>query len=124
MYVPASSSSPQTSQSVQPFCAYAIPSIKSVSGGACGVYAWVSSTLATFLRYSGPEELGGFGDLAAKLDAAAAAQGKTVPEVADSVFRQVGGGVIKLPGVPEMYDYEFFPQEVRRRFSMTDGAGG
>jgi hypothetical protein len=79
------------------------------------VYAWVSSTLATFLRYSGPEELGGFGDLAAKLDAAAAAQGKTVPEVADSIFRQVGGGIIKLPGIPEMYDYEFFPQEVRRR---------
>jgi hypothetical protein len=55
---------------------------------------WVSSTLATFLYHGGPEARGGFGDLAIKLDAAAAAAArtKTVPEVADGVFYQVWRG--------------------------------
>jgi hypothetical protein len=75
----------------------------------------LSSALATFMHYDGPEARYGFGDLAMRLDAAGALKGMTEPKIADSVFRQVGGGVIKLSGVPGMYDYEFFPQEVRRR---------
>jgi hypothetical protein len=47
--------------------------------------------LAMCIRYRGAEALGGFDDLAAKLDVAAAAQSKTVPEVVDSVFHQVDG---------------------------------
>jgi hypothetical protein len=90
--------------------------IKQVSENACPAYGWVSSSLATFLRFSGPEALGGFGDLAAKIDAAAAAetaQGKTLAQIADGVWKQTSGSVVKLPGIPDMYDYEFFPQEVR-----------
>jgi hypothetical protein len=51
-----------------------------VSGDACVVYVWVSSTLAMFLYHGRPEARGGFGDFTVKLE------------------------------------YEFFPQEVRRRF--------
>jgi hypothetical protein len=51
-----------------------------VSGDACVVYVWVSSTLATSIYHSGLETRGGFGDFTTKLE------------------------------------YEFFPQEVRRRF--------
>jgi hypothetical protein len=75
----------------------------------------MSSALATFMHYDGPEARYGFGDLAIRLDAAGAPKGKTELEIADSVFRQVGGGLIKLSGVLVMYNYEFFLQEVRRR---------
>jgi hypothetical protein len=94
-----------------------------MSGGACTVYAWVSSTLATFIHHGGPAELGGFGDLAIKLDAAAVGQSKTMSEVTDSIYRQVGGGVIKLPVVPEMFDFDFFPQKVRRHARRIDDFG-
>jgi hypothetical protein len=50
-----------------------------VSGDACVVYVWVSSTLATSIYHGGLETRGGFGDFTIKLE------------------------------------YEFFPQEVRRR---------
>jgi hypothetical protein len=73
------------------------------------VYVWVSSALATFVRYGGPEAHYSFGDLAIRLDAAGAPKSRTEPEFADTVFRQVGGVAIKLSGVPGMYDYEFFP---------------
>jgi hypothetical protein len=74
--------------------------------------------MSSVLHLSGPESLGGYGDLAAKLDAAAKAAGKTVPEVADSVFRQVSGNIKKVAGLPDMYDYEYVPQEVRFFFSL------
>jgi hypothetical protein len=87
--------------------------IKQVSDNACPAFGWVSSSLATFIRFSGPEDLGGFGDLAAKITAAVETQpDKTLAQVADSVWKQTSGNVIKLPGMPDLYDYEFFPQEV------------
>jgi hypothetical protein len=64
------------------------------------------------LYIAGPEELGGYGDLAAKLDAAVKATGKTVAEIGDTVYGKAEGKVVKIPGVPDMYDYEYFPQEV------------
>jgi hypothetical protein len=65
------------------------------------------------LYLGGPEDLGGYGDLNAKLEAAAAAAGKTINEVADSVCNLNSGTVKKVAGVPDMYDYEYEPQEVR-----------
>jgi hypothetical protein len=64
------------------------------------------------LHISGPEELGGYGDMAGKLAAAVKATGKTIVEVADSVFLTAAGDITRVPGIPELYDYEYFPQEV------------
>jgi hypothetical protein len=70
--------------------------------------------MSSVLYLVGPEEMGGHGDLGAKLEAAVKATGKPLPEIADSVYERLEGKVAKVPGVPDLYDYEYFPQEVRR----------
>jgi hypothetical protein len=97
----------------QTFCPYVVPSIRSTSDGACPVLSWMSTPMSSVILFAGPESLGGRGDLAAKFETAAEAAGKTVPEIADSVYRQVSGNIKKVAGLPDAYDYEFEPQEVR-----------
>jgi hypothetical protein len=73
------------------------------------------SPMSACLHVMGPEELGGYGDMDARLAEAAQAQGKSIMarEVADSIFLRTAGKVIQGPGMPAMYDYEYHPQEVR-----------
>jgi hypothetical protein len=90
------------------------PDVRAAAGGA-PVLAWVPTPMSGCLYYVGPEDMGGFGDLNARVAAAAAvpaAQGKTEAEVADALLAP-RGVVIKRPGAPDVYDYEFSPQEVR-----------
>jgi hypothetical protein len=35
-------------------------------------------------------------------------------DIADSVFGRVVGRVVRAPGLPDMYDYEYHPQVVSR----------
>lgn len=109
-------------------CGFARPVIRQVSGGSCLVVAWIAATLAGTLYLVGPEHLGGLGDLAAKIDAAVKESGKTPMEVADSVciiafmcfitesifqvLKSYDGKLVQIPGLPPMYDHDFFPQEV------------
>jgi hypothetical protein len=64
---------------------FAIPVIKETSGGACPIVSWFSAPMSSLMLVVGPEHLGGTGDLAAKIEAAAQESGKTPLEVADSV---------------------------------------
>jgi hypothetical protein len=64
--------------------------------------------MSSCLHLFGPEELGGFGDLKARVTAAAKAQNKTEAEVAGGIL-EPRGAVVRRPGVPDMYDYESFP---------------
>jgi hypothetical protein len=64
---------------------FAMPMIKETSDGACPIVAWFSSTMSSLMLVAGPEHLGGMGDLAAKIEAAAQQAGKSPLEVADSV---------------------------------------
>jgi hypothetical protein len=90
-----------------------MPTVKRVSGGACPVLAWVPFPMTSFLRFAGPTELGGLADLTSRAEAAAAETGETVDEAAERLYREVDGRVVKTPSLPDVYDYEFFPQEVR-----------
>lgn len=84
------------------------------------------------LRTLGPEHYGGRGDLGAKIEAEAVRRGITPLEVGDSVslscrvmswtrvlriqsklYAHTDGSIIKVAGVPDMYDWEYFPQLVR-----------
>jgi hypothetical protein len=67
-----------------------------------------------FLRFAGPTELGGFGDIGAAMEAAALNEGRTIAEVASRMSGPVGADVVRLPGLPDMCHYEYHPQEVRR----------
>jgi hypothetical protein len=93
---------------------YALDAVKSVSGGTCPVIVWVATPMHAFLRFAGPAELGGFGDIGAAMEAAAQSEGRTIAKVASRMSGPVGADVVRLPGLPDMYHYEYHPQEVRR----------
>jgi hypothetical protein len=85
--------------------------VKAAAGGV-PIVKWMPCPMSAFLHLFGPETLGGYGDLDAKIAAAAKAQGKTEAEVADSLYERKEGEIVVTPGVPALYDYEFQPQEV------------
>lgn len=70
---------------VQAMCGFAVPVIKEVSAGTCPIMAWFGAPISSCMNFMGPEHLGGYGDLRAKIEAAAEESGKTPAEVADSV---------------------------------------
>ncbi|KAF9557518.1 UDP-Glycosyltransferase/glycogen phosphorylase [Agrocybe pediades] len=78
-----------------------VPIIISIAGHA-----------ASMIGIFGPEALGGPGDLTSKSEAEAACLGITYEEFGDRLYRETKGAVVKLPGVPEMFDYEMFPQQL------------
>jgi hypothetical protein len=81
-------------------CAYALKDVRE-TGAACPVLAWMPSPMSSVLRMSGPENLGGLGDLQAKIAAEAAATGKPVTEIAMSVSDRVSARyfIKKLRGI-------------------------
>ncbi|KAF9557510.1 UDP-Glycosyltransferase/glycogen phosphorylase [Agrocybe pediades] len=85
---------------------------KSISGDKIPIFAWLTGKAASLIRLFGPESLGGFGDMTAKVEAEAARLGVTPKEIGDKFYNETTGKVIKLAGIPEMYDYEFFPQDL------------
>jgi hypothetical protein len=112
-------------------CTLALPAIKNISGGQCPVISWVSAALSYCLLLLGPEHLGGHGDLATKIELAARESGKSPAEVADSVgdmhvltvkqvlimnsiqvLKSFEGKVMHTPGMPPIYDYDLYPQDV------------
>jgi hypothetical protein len=69
----------------QIIASYGIGNVKSIAGADCPVLSWTPLPSATILRFLGPEELGGLGDLKAKIEAEAKRSGKAAEEVAMSV---------------------------------------
>ncbi|KAJ7887433.1 hypothetical protein B0H13DRAFT_892025 [Mycena leptocephala] len=83
---------------------------RSISGTMIPVFMFAASHAATLIRTCCPASIGGQGDLGPEIDAEALRLGKTADEVANEMFTHTDGTVIKIPGLPTMYDYEAFPQ--------------
>jgi hypothetical protein len=66
-------------------CGFAVSVIKEVSAGACPIMAWFGAPISSCLNFMGPEHMGGYGDLRAKIETAAKESGRTPIEVADLV---------------------------------------
>lgn len=93
------------------------------------IYAWQTGAVPAMLYYFGPESLGGGGDLAEKISKIelenTEARDKEIGRVCiplccclltltvRKIYRRLDGKVVKMPGIPLMYDYEYFPQTVR-----------
>ncbi|KAH8110135.1 UDP-Glycosyltransferase/glycogen phosphorylase [Phellopilus nigrolimitatus] len=93
------------------FFAYdALKGIREVSGKDVPVYAFESGAAAGCIYLFGPEELGGGGDLLAKLAAIPHKDEKAVNDEAERIFRRADGELLTIPGIPPMYDYEYSPQ--------------
>ncbi|GJJ16168.1 hypothetical protein Clacol_010448 [Clathrus columnatus] len=72
---------------------------------------WNSAVLGPVMRIMGPEELGGIGDIGAKAKALAEKTGITFEEAEAELYRPQKGDLVKVPGLPEMFDYEFYTQD-------------
>ncbi|KAJ7904930.1 hypothetical protein B0H13DRAFT_1881517 [Mycena leptocephala] len=88
---------------------------RSISGTEIPILTFVAANGGALIRMFCPESMGGCGDLGARIDAEALRVGKTAKEVADQIYTRTDGIVVRIPGLPPMYDYEHFPQ------TMLDG---
>ncbi|KAI0333570.1 UDP-Glycosyltransferase/glycogen phosphorylase [Cubamyces sp. BRFM 1775] len=88
-----------------------VATIKELSGDTVKVYSWhPGSTFAAFYLF-GPEKLGGKGDVGTKAEIEAKRTGRPYEEVVKELFFTPKGEVVKVPGLPPMYDYEYHPQD-------------
>ncbi|KAG5650551.1 hypothetical protein H0H81_011832 [Sphagnurus paluster] len=85
---------------------------RALTGRSVPVISWVSTGSAAFLRLWGPESMGGLDDFGAKVDAEVARTGKSPLEAGEYLYRHTKGAVIRIPGLPPMYDHEFQPQKL------------
>ncbi|KIK52853.1 glycosyltransferase family 1 protein [Collybiopsis luxurians FD-317 M1] len=108
---------PPTVAIIDPFAGYAIDAIRSIAGSSCSVFSWMTAPAGPVLRLCGPEEYGGGGDMSVKVEAEVARTGRDTTEVAKELFDNlITGQVIHIPGVPPVYDYEWYPQEVENQW--------
>ena len=107
---------------------------RAVSGRSVPIIACLAVGAGAFIRVFGPESMGGRGDFNAKMDAEVALTGLSEAEIgrkvnisyytsrwpkrfSDSkILRHTEGKLIRIPGLPVMYDHEFFPQKVQRHW--------
>jgi hypothetical protein len=110
--------------------------IRARTGNTVPILAWVVVNVFMALRISGPEELGGIGDVPAKARILAEKTGRNEKDLMDEVtlsftlsrlllndLLQLAhpntGALVTLPGLPPFYDYEWSPQEARSPFPLS-----
>lgn len=94
---------------------FAFPQLRAtraVSGHSIPIIALITSSAAATIRTFGPESIGGMGDFGARIDAEAALAGVPTVEIGEKILWHTEGKVIRIPGLPAMYDYEFAPQKL------------
>ena len=103
---------------------------RAISGRSVPVIACLAAGAGALIRLFGPESMGGRGDFRAKVDAEVALTGLSEDEISrkvnilyyasrltkrhlySKIMRHTEGKLIRIPGLPVMYDHEFFPQKV------------
>ncbi|KAI0331043.1 UDP-Glycosyltransferase/glycogen phosphorylase [Cubamyces sp. BRFM 1775] len=96
---------------IDSFAVAPVATIRKISGSTVKIYGWYpASTLAMFYLL-GPEKLGGMGDVHAKAEVKAKRTGRSYEEVVFEMLYVPKGEVIRVPGLPPMYDHEYYPQD-------------
>ncbi|KAJ7473185.1 hypothetical protein B0H11DRAFT_2037540 [Mycena galericulata] len=85
---------------------------RAISGTAIPILTFIAGNAGSIIRVFGPESLGGLGDVRAKIDAQVLQTGDSTDDVAEQILRPANGNVVKIPGVPAMFDFEFYPQNL------------
>ncbi|KAG6904450.1 hypothetical protein DXG01_009856, partial [Tephrocybe rancida] len=82
---------------------------RSVTGKSVPIICCIPGGASAFVRLWGPQSIG---NLRAKTQLEADRTGRLVHEVGNELYQPMDGAVVRLPGVPAMYDYEFHPQKL------------
>ena len=103
---------------------------RAISGYSVPIIACAPAGAGAILRLLGPESMGGVGDFGARIDAEIARTGLSDLEIGikvhifisyiysdklilyPKIYCHTEGKLVQVPGLPAMYDYEFFPQKV------------
>ncbi|EIW63128.1 UDP-Glycosyltransferase/glycogen phosphorylase [Trametes versicolor FP-101664 SS1] len=85
--------------------------IKKLSGKSIKIYSWVPGATSALFHLFGPENLGGRGDIVAKVEAEVKRTGRRFEDVAAELIFTPKGEVVKVPALPPMFDYEYYPQD-------------
>ncbi|KAH9476195.1 UDP-glycosyltransferase 84A1 [Psilocybe cubensis] len=94
---------------------------RAITGKKVPIVTWVTGHVSHSLRLFGPASHGGaFEDLWDRVEAEVARTGKTPQEIGDSVYHQTEGKISKIAGVPDMYDWEVFPQTLLLEVPLTE----
>ncbi|KAI0633619.1 UDP-Glycosyltransferase/glycogen phosphorylase [Trametes polyzona] len=80
-------------------------------GNTIKIYSWMSGATIAFFHLFGPESLGGRGSLIAKVEEEVKKSGRPFDDVCVDVAFIPKGNVIRVPSLPPMYDYEYYPQD-------------
>ncbi|KDR66298.1 hypothetical protein GALMADRAFT_1162382 [Galerina marginata CBS 339.88] len=86
-----------------------LQSVREITGKNVPVWNWWSSGSYLPLRVWGPERYGGMGNVPDKARTLAEATGRDVDEVTNEMTNMKRGEVVVLPGLPDFYDYEWYP---------------
>ncbi|KAK7463052.1 hypothetical protein VKT23_007638 [Stygiomarasmius scandens] len=106
---------------VDPFCGYAVDSIRKISGPSppgIPILSWNTASAGAFLHLFGPEKYGGMGEVVdilkkhgwAGQDNFGLEEWPEALAEIDQMFSTTTGKVVQIPGCPPMYDYEWHPQ--------------
>ncbi|KAH9934153.1 UDP-Glycosyltransferase/glycogen phosphorylase [Fomitopsis serialis] len=76
------------------------------------ILVWYSAAAAALLSFYGPERTGGRNAAFSRVHEEVKRSGRPLHQVAAEACLACPGSVIEIPGLPPMYDYELFPQEV------------
>ncbi|KAH9925915.1 UDP-Glycosyltransferase/glycogen phosphorylase [Epithele typhae] len=110
--------------------------VRSLSGSSVKIYSWWSGLAYSILYQFGDAHVGGLGNIRVRAEEESRKSGRPYHEVATEMFYTKYGGVVRLPGLPPMYDYDNYPQDfefggdtlieflpqVNEHIAMTDGA--
>ncbi|KAI0738932.1 UDP-Glycosyltransferase/glycogen phosphorylase [Daedaleopsis nitida] len=88
-----------------------LDSIKALSGDSVKVYSWHPGLTFAMFHLFGPESLGGQGNIRIKAEATARLTGRSYAEVANEMSWHPKGNVVRIPGMPPMFDHEYYPQD-------------
>ncbi|OCH84632.1 UDP-Glycosyltransferase/glycogen phosphorylase [Obba rivulosa] len=115
------------------FCAKPCEAIRNADHAA-KIYTWYSGSASSILHPWGPEDMGGKGDSVAMVEAEMSRTGKPLAQVIDEMLFGVDGSIVRVPGLPPMYDHEYHPQiipevpglrnvflDIAKVFSKCDG---
>ncbi|KAJ7108400.1 UDP-Glycosyltransferase/glycogen phosphorylase [Mycena crocata] len=104
---------PPTAIIVDVFAIEQLRATRSISGTSVPVFMFIAGSPAmSVLRAFGPESMSGLGDFWENLDAEALRTGKSSLELGEATMKHTVGKVIRVPGMPPMYDYETYPQKL------------
>ncbi|KAH9476163.1 UDP-glycosyltransferase 84A1 [Psilocybe cubensis] len=104
---------------LDPLALAQIASTRAISGNNVPIFSWLVGHAATIIRLFGPEKYGGLDDIKAKTEAEAVRRGVSPEEIGDSIITHTEGKILKIPGAPEMYDWEAMPQPPPFKSNMT-----